>query len=79
MTAPNDTDLASRPAVDEWGMYDPQQAGLAALYSRLQTLKRIGNTPIDRQMLRRVAHTPVDRQLITTSVREVRRFVNGEI
>lgn len=24
-----------RPTVDEWGVYDPQQAGLAALYMRL--------------------------------------------
>jgi hypothetical protein len=24
-----------RPTVDEWGVYDPQQAGLAALYARL--------------------------------------------
>ena len=27
----------SRPAKDEWGVYDPQQAGLAALYARLDT------------------------------------------
>ena len=25
----------TRPAKDEWGVYDPQQAGLAALYARL--------------------------------------------
>lgn len=24
-----------RPARDEWGVYDPEQAGLAALYARL--------------------------------------------
>lgn len=24
-----------RPTVDEWGVYDPQQAGLAALFTRL--------------------------------------------
>ena len=24
-----------RPAKDEWGVYDPQQAGLAALYAKL--------------------------------------------
>jgi hypothetical protein len=28
---------ARRPTVDEWGVYDPQQAGLAALFSRLTT------------------------------------------
>ncbi|MEZ5283766.1 MAG: hypothetical protein R2712_02925 [Vicinamibacterales bacterium] len=26
---------APRPTVDEWGVYDPQQAGLAALHARL--------------------------------------------
>jgi hypothetical protein len=26
-----------RPTVDEWGVYDPQQAGLAALFTRLTT------------------------------------------
>ena len=24
-----------RPAKDEWGVYDPQQAGIAALFARL--------------------------------------------
>jgi hypothetical protein len=28
---------ARRPTVDEWGVYDPQQAGLAALFTRLST------------------------------------------
>ena len=27
----------ARPAKDEWGVYDPEQAGLAALYARLDT------------------------------------------
>ena len=53
----------SRPPVDEWGMYDPEQAGLAALYARLQTI-------------RRVANTPVDGRLVAASMREVRRLVN---
>ncbi|MCC7124967.1 MAG: hypothetical protein IT178_08965 [Acidobacteria bacterium] len=26
---------AERPTVDEWGLYDPQQAGLAALFTKL--------------------------------------------
>lgn len=26
----------ARPAKDEWGVYDPEQAGLAALYARLE-------------------------------------------
>lgn len=25
----------ARPAKDEWGVYDPEQAGLAALFARL--------------------------------------------
>jgi hypothetical protein len=28
-----------RPAVDEWGVYDPQQAGLAALFAKLDAKK----------------------------------------
>lgn len=34
MAIPNTRPLA-RPAKDEWGVYDPQQAGLAALFARL--------------------------------------------
>ena len=30
-----DTRLLARPAKDEWGVYDPQQAGIAALVARL--------------------------------------------
>jgi len=30
---------SARPAKDEWGVYDPQQAGLAALYARLDDSK----------------------------------------
>lgn len=64
MTSGQDDQMnaASRPPVDEWGMYDPEQAGLAALYARLHTL-------------RRVANTPVDGRLVAASMREVRRFV----
>ncbi|MGE3274472.1 MAG: hypothetical protein AB7O67_05135 [Vicinamibacterales bacterium] len=29
-----------RPAVDEWGLYDPEQAGLAALFARLEARRR---------------------------------------
>ncbi len=43
--------LLARPAKDEWGVYDPQQAGLAALYARLETrdakeAKDAKNTPV---------------------------------
>jgi hypothetical protein len=36
---------AARPAKDEWGVYDPQQAGLAALYARLD-IKDNSNVPV---------------------------------
>jgi hypothetical protein len=29
-----------RPAVDEWGVYDPNQAGLPALFDRLDTRRK---------------------------------------
>ena len=31
----------ARPAKDEWGLYDPQQAGLAALFARLDAKETI--------------------------------------
>jgi hypothetical protein len=36
---------ARRPTVDEWGVYDPQQAGLAALFTRLTTTPASGTDP----------------------------------
>ena len=36
MAIPNTRSLA-RPAHDEWGVYDPQQAGMAALLARLDS------------------------------------------
>ena len=37
----------ARPAMDEWGVYDPQQAGLAALFARLDrpTKPVVNNSP----------------------------------
>lgn len=83
MAAGNDDRLApSRPAVDEWGIYDPQQAGLAALYARLESLRRIANTPIDGHAIaaraRDVLTTPIDGHAIAASMREAaRRVVRG--
>jgi hypothetical protein len=37
---------ADRPAVDEWGIYDPSQAGLEALYDLLETRRRAGIGPV---------------------------------
>ena len=34
-----------RPAVDEWGIYDPSQAGLEALYERVEARRRAGVVP----------------------------------
>jgi hypothetical protein len=33
----NNSRPLTRPAKDEWGVYDPQQAGLAALFARLDS------------------------------------------
>lgn len=33
--ATSNSRLLARPARDEWGVYDPQVAGLAALFARL--------------------------------------------
>lgn len=35
----------NRPPVDEWGIYDPSQAGLEALYERLDARRRSGKDP----------------------------------
>lgn len=37
--AASTTRRLSRPAHDEWGVYDPEQAGLEALYARLDAAK----------------------------------------
>lgn len=34
-----------RPAKDEWGVYDPQQAGLEALFARLDRPKPVDDRP----------------------------------
>ena len=35
-----DPDTDHRPAVDEWGIYDPSQAGLEALFERVAEKRR---------------------------------------
>lgn len=35
MPMPPSRPTPERPAVDEWGVYDPERAGLSALYARL--------------------------------------------
>jgi len=44
MALPNPQSLA-RPAKDEWGVYDPQQAGLAALFDRLEAREAVAPAP----------------------------------
>ena len=40
MPMPPPASRATRPTVDEWGLYDPERAGLSALYARLSTSRR---------------------------------------
>jgi hypothetical protein len=34
-----------RPAVDEWGIYDPSKAGLEAVFDRLEARRRAATDP----------------------------------
>lgn len=36
----------ARPAKDEWGVYDPEQAGLAALFARLDANDKHAPAPV---------------------------------
>jgi hypothetical protein len=45
MPMPPSSSTDRRPTVDEWGVYDPQQAGLVALYTRLTSAP--GTTPAE--------------------------------
>ena len=49
-----------RPTVDEWGVYDPQQAGLAALYTRLTAAPDISpaEAPADTARTRVLGEPP---------------------
>jgi hypothetical protein len=44
--ATSKTRSLARPAKDEWGVYDPQQAGLAALFARLDRDHNTAGTPV---------------------------------
>ena len=39
LRVPSSSDRSPRPAVDEWGIYDPSQAGLEALFEKLDQKK----------------------------------------
>jgi hypothetical protein len=51
MAIPTNRSLA-RPAKDEWGVYDPQQAGLAALFQRLNANDAQPSSPASRLSMR---------------------------
>jgi hypothetical protein len=53
-----------RPAKDEWGVYDPEQAGLAALYARLDKKDPKAATPAAKPAERQdaPATTPITRK-----------------
>lgn len=57
MAIPNSRALA-RPAKDEWGVYDPQQAGLAALFARLDAKDKTAATPPATAAKKDVPETP---------------------
>lgn len=42
---PTSSSPADRPPVDEWGIYDPSQAGLEALFELLDARRRSGAEP----------------------------------
>jgi hypothetical protein len=39
-TSQDDEDQAERPIHDEWGVYDPEQAGFEAILKKLQATKK---------------------------------------
>ncbi len=55
-----------RPPVDEWGIYDPEQAGLAAVAARLESRRRAT-----------AVHTP-NAESLAASMREANDLVDKE-
>ena len=54
----------ARPAKDEWGVYDPQQAGLAALFARLDAKDKLAaaqGAPVKKEIADYPAAAPVFR------------------
>jgi hypothetical protein len=48
---PTSSPPRSRPPVDEWGIYDPSQAGLEALFELLDARRRSGAEPEARSVV----------------------------
>ncbi|HEV3139087.1 MAG TPA: hypothetical protein VGY57_01155 [Vicinamibacterales bacterium] len=44
-SAQDDDDRITRPAHDEWGVYDPEQAGFEAILKKLSTKKKPAAVP----------------------------------
>jgi hypothetical protein len=44
--SPNRPAVPARPAVDEWGIYDPSQAGLPAVLERLEARRRSSDADV---------------------------------
>lgn len=55
-----------RPPVDEWGIYDPDQAGLAAVLARIEARRRAG------------ALHAADAATIATSMRDANALTNKD-
>ena len=43
--SPNDEDPITRPIHDEWGVYDPEQAGFEAILRKLSSKKKAPTVP----------------------------------
>jgi hypothetical protein len=63
MTISRSSAAALRPTVDEWGVYDPQQAGLAALYTRLAAAVPTGSACAAEPAIGPQAPQPDDPQM----------------
>ena len=50
-----------RPVMDEWGVYDPQQAGLSALFARLDSRSDAAKPKDDAATTTDVVPMPPDR------------------
>jgi hypothetical protein len=61
-----------RPAKDEWGVYDPQQAGLAALFARLDAKDLKAASAPSAPQAKPVAHSKIDAQR-GPSLRDVKK------
>jgi hypothetical protein len=56
--------VPARPAVDEWGVYDPEQAGLSAVFLRLATTPRPPATSPERAEAQILGEAAIRRPLV---------------